>query len=123
MFTLYSLFYKKKRKVEPEEILHDHLSVTQNSEYHPTNPPQDQLATHEIQVDEEERPHDEYKRMPDTESKTKLKLTQLQIHQLLQFIYLIGQEPNERVFRQNQALQTCTFQQGRQKIPSKIVQV
>ena len=64
MFTLYSLFYKKKRKVEPEEILHDHLSVTQNSEYHPTNPPQDQLATHEIQVEEEERPQDEYKSMP-----------------------------------------------------------
>ena len=41
LFTLYGLFYKKKREVEPEEILHNHLSVTWTSEYHPTNPPQD----------------------------------------------------------------------------------
>ena len=39
LFTLYGLFYKKKREVEPEEILHDHLFVTQTSEYHSTNPP------------------------------------------------------------------------------------
>ena len=63
--------WSQKREVEPKEILHDHLSVTQTSEYYPTNPPQDQLATHEIQVEEEKRPHDEYKSMPHTESETK----------------------------------------------------
>lgn len=72
LFTLYGLFDKKKEEVEPEESLHEQPSVTQASEHRPANPPHaDQPATPEIKVEEEERPQDEYKSMPHTDSETK----------------------------------------------------